>query len=716
MYQVSDAFKAAMKEPVQTFRIRGKLHLSARDFPFTESNIVKGTFGISGQCSGSDNVEIGTVYTTELSATFCGMSLPRYTLKDAQVEPSLELQTADGWEDVPLGIFNIKEANWEAWGVQITAYDNMSKFDKGFTLSASIGTIYDFLALACKMCGVELGMDRAEIGNLPNGQDTLSIFEENDIETWRDLVSWCAQTTATFATIDRSGKLVLRSYGRTAVDHIDHRHRFTGAKFSDFSTRYTGLSIVKIAEKVTQYYGLPQDDGLTYNLGQNPLLQYGTDETLENQRRAILNALTMIDYVPMKVSMLGSMAYDLGDILVFENGIADGEKISCITKFDWTYGGDYTVTGVGQNPDLASARSKVDKNIIGLLSQTSQDVMHYYDYINAERYHIGDGKRGRIIDFRYATTKQTHVDFHAEVKYTLETRETESVDDGMLTFTESDAVLRIHYNLNGEDLRDYIPVETRHDGTHLLHLLFTWNATANIVGSFSAYLEVEGGDIVIELGDCRAYIAGQGLVGEAAWDGGVNIEENVGAIVVADMLRRKIGEKIAAGQSYVADYGPGDIVPAIDVKTILLGGIKAQLGGLARTHRFDAAHTDDIMEKDGVVIDGNVWRLGGDRTSGWIQTPTVKTDTVLKITSAHSGDDVAYLVSFDSGETWWTYNDDWRTPDYTMDIYGMFERTMRSITPEAWARKLEGSLTVRAVLVGKATLSDICIYKEDFAK
>lgn len=716
MYQVSEAFKAAMKQPVQRFRLRGKLHLSTRAVTFTEENIVRGSFNIANQCSGSDNVEIGTVYTAELGAIFCNLSLSRYTLKGARIEPTLELLTAEGWEGVPLGVFTVSEANWATWGVEITAYDNMSKFDRTITISSSIGTIYDFLMLCCKACGVELGMSRVEVNNLPNGSEILSIYEENDIENWRDLVAWCAQTTGTFATIDRAGKLILKSYGLDPVDHIDDLHRFSGAKFSDFSTRYTGLSIVKISEQVTQYYGLPQDDGLTYNLGQNPLLQYGTDETTEAQRRAVLNALAVINYVPMEVSMMGSPAYDLGDVLVFEAGIADGEKLSCVTKYDWTYGGDYTVTGVGQNPALANARSKVDKNISGLLSQTSQDVMHYYDYINAEQYHIGDGKKGRVIDFNYVTTKQTHVDFHAEIKYTLETKEVEGEDDGILVITENDAILRVHYNLNGEDIIDYMPVETRQDGTHLLHLLFTWSATANIVGSFTVYLELSGGEVQIEAGDCRAYIAGQGLVGEEAWDGGVNIEDEVKSIIVSDILGNVFKDEVSGFAGYVKDYGPSDAVPQVDVKSLILGGIRSHLGGVARTHWFDPVHADELMARDGVVRSGTIWKLEDGRSNGWIQTPAISLDAVYRITSAHSGDDVAYIVSFDGGETWWTYTDDWRSPDYTMDIYGMFEGTMRSITPAAWSRKLTGSIIVRAILVEQATLSDICIYKEDFAK
>jgi hypothetical protein len=712
MYRVSEAFLEAMKRPVQRFRLRGQIIVGLRSFYFTEENVDKNSFSISNQCSGNEVVEIGTVYTAELNATFLRMNLPRYALKDARIIPRLELLTARGYEAVPLGVFRINEANWTTWGVEVTAYDNMSKFDKKLNVNSSQGTIYDFLMLACNTCGVELGMSRDEVLALPNGQAPLAIYQENDIETWRDLVSWCAQTSATFATIDREGKLVLRAYGTTPVDVIDDYHRYKGAKFSDFETRYTGLSCVNMAAKTTTYYGLPVDDGLTYNLGQNPLLQYGLEETLDAQRRAILDAISVFAYVPMEVSMIGTPAYDLGDVLVFENGAADGERLSCVTKYDWTYGGSYTVTGVGENPALASARSKVDKNIAGLLSSTNEDVIHYYDYINAREYHIGDGERAEVIVFHYVTTRATHIDFHAEIKYNLETTEIESEEES--SFTEHDGVLKVTYFLNEEEITEYHPVETALDGEHLLHLLFTWSSSANVLGTFTVELELEGGEVWIDPSSVRAYIAGQGLVGDDAWDGTVRIEDEVPAIDVSVIAGDFDGD-VDFFFGVVYDYGPEDQLPALDVRDLLLGDFVGSISGTQMLHRFDVKYSAGLMTYDGVIVDASagVWRLESGRESGTITTPVAAVSRVLRVTSRHSGNDVAYIVSFDEGAHWWTYANGWHEPDYSQDVYGMFEGTMRSISEESWAEKVDGSIMVRAILISEATLTDIQIYTED---
>lgn len=96
---------------------------------------------------------------------------------------------------------------------------------------------------------------------------------------------------ACFATADRDGKIVFRPYTDEVTDTIDAEHRFSGASFSDFVTRYTGLSVVNMADGMTNYYGVEPDDALTMNLGSNPFLQYGVENTKEQMRRSILDAI-----------------------------------------------------------------------------------------------------------------------------------------------------------------------------------------------------------------------------------------------------------------------------------------------------------------------------------------------------------------------------------------------------------------------------------------
>ena len=128
-------------------------------------------------------------------------------------------------------------------------------------------------------------------------------------------------------------------------------------------------------------------------------------------------------------------------------------------------------------------------------------------------------------------------------------------------------------------------------------------------------------------------------------------------------------------------------------------------------------NSTDRVTTNNVVASGSVWKVSSGATSGTLDTPNcIDTNTILQVTSKCSGDDVSFIVSFDGGETWWTYKQDqgWTLSDYTQDIYfGMSESTMSGITSEQWAEKLDGSIMVRAILIGTATVTDIQIYMED---
>lgn len=262
---------------------------------FSEKEIAKGSGYISAQCCGSTEMELGTVYASEMGITLF-LNVDRYTLEDALVELFYHLELDDGsWEEVPMGIFEISEANRKIKCLEIKAYDYMLRFDETFNGFETVGNAYDFMELCSKACRVELAQTREEIEAMPNGAEVLSVYTENDIETYRDMLFYVGQVLGGFFCIKRFGKLELRKYGAEPVMEIGSRHRFTSS-FSDFITRYTAVSYTNLKTEMSEYYALDPDDGLTMNLGTNPLLQFGVDETRKELCTNVLNDLGVINY------------------------------------------------------------------------------------------------------------------------------------------------------------------------------------------------------------------------------------------------------------------------------------------------------------------------------------------------------------------------------------------------------------------------------------
>lgn len=411
MYGVSDAYKTAMHQAVQKFRLTGTVGTT----DFTDENILAGSFSITNQCCGNNEVQIGQVYVGELDATFLNLPLTRYSLKRMKITPSFGLMLEDGsYEDVPLGVFNISEASWTMSGLVVKAYDNMFLLDKKCNTRQTTGTAYEMALLATEACGLTLGTTEAEFRTFANGTETFSLYAESDIETWRDFISWVAQTVGCNAMAGRDGSIIFRSYGQTVVDTLDEEHRFEGASFSDFETKYTGLSCVNLADQTTKYYHVENDGALVYNLGTNPLMQYGVDETKDTLRTNVLTALQQIDYVPFKVTLIGNPAYDLMDVFSFSGGIADKNKLFCMTKYNFKYNGGYEMEGVGENPALASAKSKTDKNISGLLAQVEQGRLGITTFTNASAYDLGE-TAVKVISIQFATSEANHMLFFAQI-------------------------------------------------------------------------------------------------------------------------------------------------------------------------------------------------------------------------------------------------------------------------------------------------------------
>ena len=520
----------------------------------------------------------------------------RYTLEDAIVELFYHLKIsnsrsstdldpnydqsieADGiYETIPMGIFEVSEANRKAKSLEIKAYDYMVRFEKNFTALESIGNAYDFMTLCATACSVTLAQDRETIEAMPNGSENLSIYTDNDIETFRDVLFYVGQVLGGFFVINRSGELELRKYGNVSVLTVERRHRFTSS-FSDFITRYTAVSSTNLRTQVAEYYHLDPDDGLTMNLGVNPLLQFGLDETRRELCENILNDLSRVNYVPFDSDTIGNPALDVGDILSFSGGQADSTKIACITSNSIKIGGRQAIKCVGKNPRLSQAKSKNDKNISGLLAQIEAGKIGIHTFTNASAFTVQDIDT-KIISIEFATSEANHAQFFGQVivnvsadSVTKTATATGSVTipsvnvDGVpidpddpeeepvvigsteeqtvnvslpVSWTEDgQAVVTFIFEFNDEIVLVHQPVETWHSGKHTILLYYPIeNVIANYTNTFNVYMRVAGGSGTVDTGWCVASISGQGMGASAAWDGTITIEEYIDMVGISGGLQ-----------------------------------------------------------------------------------------------------------------------------------------------------------------------------------
>ena len=640
MYPVSDKFMEEVQKNTRTFYWTGSITTKTNQtYEFGNDDIVKGSGYINRQCCGNTEIELGTVYAAEMGISLY-LDIDRYTLEEAEIRLSFHLVYEDETEEeVPMGVFYVAEANRCIKTLELKAYDGMLNLDKNFSKGLSSAYPYEFLSLLSKACHIELAQTKEEIEAMPNGTELLGIYQDNDIESWRDFLYYLAQTLGCFAIIDRFGRLNLSAYGNTAVMAVDIRHRFSSS-FSDFVTRYTAVSSTNKRTEKAEYYAKSPDDGLTMNLGVNPLLQFGLEETRKRIINAILDVITSVEYVPFDSDTIGNPALDLGDVLRFTGGHADETKQSAITSIYTKINGKQTVKCVGKNPRLAAAKSKNDKNITGLINSIGETKLSIYTFANALALDVGAEKLS-IINMEFASGDETNAEFHAQAILQVEsnpdtrtlTAETTidlgtTTDDNGTTVENKKVIsfplswdedgkteLSVFYVLDGHEVEEFHPKESWLSGKHLLTLYYPiMGLTANQLHTFEVLISMKNGAGHIEAQNIMATITGQGLGVQERWDGKITVEETMKKLLLSSMPTYTLQDVVMVHFLSPKKTGLNDHVASISLIGMPMRSMKDTLRLFAPIVR-DVVETDDKKKmnyKKEYVLAEDVFRLRKD--------------------------------------------------------------------------------------------------------
>jgi hypothetical protein len=402
MYKISPAFDEAIKGRSRSVEWWGTITLTnGTVHTFANSNIVQGTGVLTRSCSSQSSIELGGVFAAELQMQL-KLDIDRYLLSNAVIHLYSRLNYMDevstwgdaskfSWNDiksakwgdqpkilycdVPMGVFVVSEALRAVNSIKITAYDYMLNFDKSLpTMDTTSRTPFEWLRWICNACDVVMALDNTFIRTLPNGNRGLTFADvNNEVSTYRGLLSELSVVLGSIATIDREGKLTLLQYGMTPADTITSSFRYS-SDFSDYQSYYTGMYASYRAKAIQEYYknvGTLDDTGLVMDIGYNVFLQIASDSNRKTAAQAIIDSQKGNKYTPFNVTMPFNPAYDLMDIVKFTGNQTSEEDIAPITSITYRINDRMTIQCVGENPKLLTAQSKESKAIEGLNDGTS---------------------------------------------------------------------------------------------------------------------------------------------------------------------------------------------------------------------------------------------------------------------------------------------------------------------------------------------------------
>lgn len=525
MYSVSPEFLTAMDAPVQQHKVTGTIGSAT----FGPVNILAGSFSVNNKICDSGKIGIGNVYIGELTATFRNVGIADGAWQGQVITPVFSLLTdpdTDTWEDVPLGVFTVQEATISASGVSVKAYDNMAKFDKyctvyhgagggaGMAEGASVvqGRVpYPVVVNICNKVGVPCGMTWASMAALPNGTNPLNLFEDNDITTYRDMISWIAQTLCSNATINRSGELVFVPFKSASDYTFDDEHRHEGASFKDFTTRITEVWLDCKPMEMSYAYNVLPNTGLSYELGQNPFLQIGTSADRDTAMNEILTGLQNVNYTPFEVNLTGCPIFDLGDVLTFTDGILSSSKKVAVTSYTYTYNAAYKLSCGGQNPAEASAKSATDKRMDGINSSISSQKSTITAIRNADAVTLGNGVRVDVIDYPFEVTDTAnHTNISTQIIMTTSAVETVVGD----VFTIGDIVVKAILFIDGIEIGDLYPEFIVDEGKDTFTIDYSLKNLTTGAHNYKVALELYDATGTIAADDIHEMLWGYGITFE----------------------------------------------------------------------------------------------------------------------------------------------------------------------------------------------------------
>lgn len=593
MYSVSNDYLTAIGKNARAHKLVGTVNGTS----FGGDDVIKGSFQIRNQFCPATEIALGGVYVGELNLTFTeafasSMNI-RGSWKGKIITASIGVELADAsFEYIPIngGSYIIESAQWTDAGIQIVAYDYMSLFD--ISLPATTiggGTLYDLLSLACTACGVPLGLSQAECSALPNGTETFYAYPENAMVTYRDLISELAEACCCFATINRSGELILQTLpGYNSVTlTIPHSLRYS-TSFSDFTSYYSRIEVTSPSDGTVEAYTNQNIGGLSLDIGKNPYLETGLAVTYARMRQAIVDELQTFRSVPFSATLLPSPALDLGDLIEFRGGIGQGSLgciMSLVHKLDST-----TIEGYGENPTAAGVTSDLSKQVT-VQSNSTKNEMVCHTFVNSHAFSLGDSTPTTIININFSTVSTKTVKILHEIML-----------DVTITDASGIASCTAYYYVN-DVLEAYEPIDSwNHEGYHLLHLLyFLEKLLSGRTYEWKVALEMSGGTATIAQSGIHAVLEGQGLVASASWNGTLECEDTYTPLVLGHDLTTITDTVTALGTQSPQSIAVTDIVGTInlghDIGTITDAMVDIDLTAI--TTNLIAEGGDNLISEDG---------------------------------------------------------------------------------------------------------------------
>lgn len=317
---------------------------TGQTFTMNESDIMVNGLTVDRYSVSSSKIEIGSACSSELSLVLDNRDGKFNNVKFEGAE--LFVRVGINKDDpnlnggnvpppVALGYFTVDEPARALSTISLSALDRMVLFDKDVDWSLFMFpmTVTDMLSQICTICNVPLGTN---IGGRPNYDYVIQQSPEGEI-TYRQIIQWIAELTATCAYIDWEGRLALTWYNSTST-RITASERYS----SDMLENDIVISGVEVIDGESNVY-LMGDDSYAFKIENNNLIQHSYQEVCE----ALYNAVGGFTYRPYECVVKSMPHVYPMDMITYvdKDGIAHQ---TIVTNVTYKFNGSTTIMGQGE--------------------------------------------------------------------------------------------------------------------------------------------------------------------------------------------------------------------------------------------------------------------------------------------------------------------------------------------------------------------------------
>lgn len=352
---------------------------------------------ISSASSGSGSFDIGAVVIGQLTLNinniedkFSSYDFTNAIIDNVKVGLVLPDETT---EHLAYGIFTVNNANYNGSIINLTAYDNIYKFDRPYSESnlKYPATLNEIVRDACSKCGVTL--QSVEFSN-----DDFVVNERPTDEaiTFRNILQWAAQISCNFCVADEYGRLVLKWYDVRVLDGLTHidggafnpwgendiisggtfepwtqDNIIDGGTFSDLkvfhhlyswnqlnvATDDVVITGIRVTDEIEGEGGtesvstLSGKEGYVLEISQNKLIQGRTTEVSNFIGQKIIG----MKFRPFSGSTLSNPLLEPGDIVIVSDR-KEGNYNTVITSSDFQPGAFHPIACSAKSPARNSAQ------------------------------------------------------------------------------------------------------------------------------------------------------------------------------------------------------------------------------------------------------------------------------------------------------------------------------------------------------------------------